>query len=264
MMDWTETAVLVLSCDKYAFIAKQCVSILHKQWPDCPANLYVLTETSNINGAKNINVNNSCWSNRLIECLKQITEQIILIILDDFWIEEPVNTSLVGKYVREIKKDQKIGNIGFSAMPGQNFKNTIIGCSSRTRKPWSLLNYQIGLWRKENLLLILKAGENPWQSEIFGSVRTRMFPWMEFYCLKNDSDSPFAYDKGWLVVRGKWNMREAKRIEQKIGIKIDYGNMPQEDNINHIKMKFSTRLKIHLDVVLRKFIIAFKRKKRFY
>lgn len=263
MTDWEETAVLVLSCDKYALVAKQCVSILHKKWQDCPTDIYVVTETSCVDGANNINVRNSCWSNRLIECLKQIKQRFLLIILDDFWIEEPVNTSLVEEYIRQIRSNPKIANIGFSAMPGQNFKKIIVDCSLRSRKPWSLLNYQIGLWRKENLLLILKAGENPWQSEIFGSIRARLFPWMEFYCLKNDSTSPFVYNKGWLIVRGKWNMKEAKRIEQKIGIKIDYGDMPQEDSIEHIKMKFSMRLKIHIDVLLQKFIVLFRRKKGF-
>jgi len=252
-------SILLLTCDAYKDVAKKNLDLLNVFLEDKNAKIYVSSETTVFPG----NVINLCfdektWSSRLIKSLNEIEDEIVLIILDDMWAEKKINGNLIGKYALKIKNNPQIANIAFSAMPGPTNKKTIIDCSIRNKKPWSLVNFQVGLWRKTDLVKFLDPKENPWDAEVLGSIRTRLDKKAEFYCLTDDKYSPYTYGKGWLIVRGKWNIKEVERLESIYSFKIDLGNRGCEDFSKGIPLSFFARVKIHLKVWFYKIKIMLK------
>ncbi len=252
-----ECSVLIVSCDKYTDVAFQNVKLLDKFWSDCPFEKFCITESVCVEGTTPINYNSPLWSKRLLFALNSLKTPFVFLVLDDLWPEEFIDSDNIIQYLNEMKKNKKISNIAFSDMPGKTKKKTILHCSLRNKKPWSIINFQVGLWNVETLKLMLKESENPWDAEVLGSLRTRLFPEFEFYCLDDDANSPYVYGKGWLVVRGKWNAPEVLRLEKKLEIKIALGSREIGDFSNGINLSLLQRVDIHLRVFLYKIKIAF-------
>ena len=183
---------------------------------------FCITESVCVEGTTPINYNSPLWSKRLIFALNSLKTPFVFLVLDDLWPEEFIDSDNIIQYLNEMKKNKKISNIAFSDMPGKTKKKTILHCSLRNKK--TLVNNKFSGWSMEcgTLKLMLKESENPWDAEVLGSLRTRLFPEFEFYCLDDDK-FPYVYGKGWLVVRGKWNAPEVLRLEKKLEIKIALG-----------------------------------------
>lgn len=246
-------SVLFVSCDKYTDVVRKNIELFDLHWPNCPLHKYCLAESTCFEGdVISLNCNSDKWTKRLLYAFDNIPTDYVLIILDDLWSEETINGDCILEYLNEMIKDKNIANIGFSHMPGCVAKKRVNNCLIRNRKPWSLVNFQVGLWNIECLKTLLKEKENPWDAEVLGSVRTRLYPKYEFYCLEDDKYTPYKYGKGWLVVRGKWNTPEVNRLQDKLQTKIDLGNRECDDFSGGIKLSFFERVKIHLRVWLYK------------
>jgi len=82
--------MVILSCDKYEPCWKPFFTLLEKYYPHHP-EVYLITETKECPYCKTINVDSQIWTERFREGLKQIDDNEVLIMLDDFFIRQPVD-----------------------------------------------------------------------------------------------------------------------------------------------------------------------------
>jgi len=206
-------SLLVSTCDSYSDLWNPFFTLLNKFWPtiDCP--IYLMTESVeysfkglDIRCPLSIQNSSTTWSERLIRTLETINTEYLILILDDFWFKEPVNTSLIERFVEYISKDQDIGficlrkqPISTSEKPSDRYPELI---QYGSRNPYRI-NAQAGLWNKYYLIKILRKHETPWEFEWYGSKRSRFFR-NKLYVIKPDSQSIFNYDSGGVVFRGRY------------------------------------------------------------
>jgi hypothetical protein len=247
----TQCVVLLLSCDKNIDLISQNLKFLEKYWADCPYLIFIGLEKANFyyEGTLTVSVLNSderLWSARVKDYLYKLQTELVVVTLDDFFIEEQVNTAMIQSVITTIDEEpNNIANVAFTHFVGEKIPEKSFNCFQyRVKHSKSLLNWQFGIWRKKALLELLVDKESPWESELFGSLRAEYCSDYDFYCLADDLYMPAKYDRGWLVVRGVWNLSEIERIQKKCELKIETGIRPI-DYIHEIKSTMMEKVVIH-------------------
>lgn len=249
-------AVLVLSCDKNISLLNILFDFLNKEWGDCPFQMYVGLEKLDVrfDGVKTLTSNSAGWGGRLLGYIEDIKTDYVMLILDDFLPEKIVETNIIMQYLNLMKQNKNIATISFADIYDNN--NTFdesVGLCRRPKNANYLLNLQVGIWDVEVLKHLVKERESPWQTELFGSIRARQVRDKSFLCLRSDEESPYRYNRGWLMVRGIWNGNEIKRLGlEKYAEYIFDGKDMQYSNLMHID--FLTRVKRRLQIEYRKLI----------
>lgn len=211
-----ECAILVLSCDKNKGLLNIFFDFFRRNWKDCPYKIYLGMEKSNKTyaGIYTLNSYEKKWSERLLDYINQIEMEYVLLILDDFILEKNADTAKIRKYHEYMKENDKIATISMADIfDKNNYSCEYEGLMRRTAKADYLLNLQVGIWRKKVLKSLLRKNENPWQTELYGSIRARSLSNNYFLCLPSDETSPYQYGRGWLMVGGVWNGNEIKRLK---------------------------------------------------
>ena len=242
------TAILVLSCDKYADIWRPFFLFFNKYWNDCPFPVYLGTNSSSFSfsNVKQIFSNKTTtWSDELETILRQISEKYVLIILEDYFIYENVDNKKLVDIV-DIMEEQQAAFIKLGAFPKQydslwphtHLKGRKdIGVIENTSK--YRLCLQTAIWNKEILLNLLNPTENPWEFEIEASKRSNNLP-NPFLCIIADPQKkvvhgPITYYCTALSA-GKW-MRGAVDLCRKENINIDITKRPIETRWEEWKRK---------------------------
>lgn len=224
----TNCTVLLLTCDKNIDIARGAVGLFNRFWVDCPFEKYVMTETVDpkFSGFNSLLINENNWSDRVKSALKCIKSDYVLLFLDDFWLEEKVDSRGISELLEILQVHPEVLNASFSKMPGLSDERIATHYLIRKPNRYCLVNWQAGVWKRMGLMSLLVSGENPWESEIFGTHRALKYKKNVFLSIDSSKNSPFVYNNGWLVVRGSWNLSELKRLKSKLNISVDVGKHP--------------------------------------
>ena len=87
-----------------------------------------------------------------------------------------------------------------------------------------LLNCQAAIWRRKDLIRFLSPYEDPWQFEIYGSNRAKLYN-RKFLRKERENPSPFIYnicvENGYGLYGGKW-LYSNKKLFQDSGIQADF------------------------------------------
>lgn len=165
-----DMAILVVSCDAYADVAKYFFPLLKRYWPDCNYNIYFINNTLNedyenvtvINGGLNMD-----WSGRVKSALNNIKEKYVLFMLEDYYIGEPVDSSEIMQAINIMESEKllyyKITNKpkGTKKYKNYNFLSTI-----PDNQPYGI-NLQAAIWKKDFFLNILGEIDcSAWKVEI--------------------------------------------------------------------------------------------------
>lgn len=246
--------ILVLSCDQNISVVNIFFKFFEENWYSCPHKIYLGMEKHKVN-FNNVTTLYSCgkWGYRLLKYLEAINTDYIFLVLEDFILENKVNTECIQKYIEIMKENIDIVNIALAEI----YDKRNIGTSEphlmrRPKNADYLMNLQAGIWRVDFLKKIIREKENPWQTELYGSVRAREYKNKIFLCLDSDKNSPYKYGRGWLVVRGKWNGNEIKRLKlEEFGEYIFDGKDIIYDNL--MKIHLISRIKRRGGIEARKF-----------
>ena len=173
------------------------------------------------------------WSERLIETLKRIDTEFILLFLEDFWLDQPVDDNFFHKTLQWMRDNSDVANISYyPCMPGTNIDDKRFErFERRPRKCEYKLNFQVGLWRRERLISFLRPHESPWEVEVIGSKRATRYK-DSFYSLKEDAPLIFSYGDnmtGCIVHKGKWVKEAVVPFNQKYNLEIDFSVRGFED-----------------------------------
>ncbi|MDO9000762.1 MAG: hypothetical protein Q7W45_13420 [Bacteroidota bacterium] len=255
------TAILVLSCDKYADAWRPFFLFFEKYWGDCPFPIYLGTNEKEFkfNNVKQIfSHKNTTWSDELQIILKQIPEKNIILILEDYFIYKQVNTETIIKLL-EIMESENAAYLKLAAFPKKYDK--LWPHNALTRHPnigeiekesQYRVCLQTAIWNKEILLNLLNPAENPWQFEIEASKRSNLLD-NPILCVMADPNQqsvhgPIQYYCTALTA-GKW-MRGAVKLCKKENIALDLSQRLVETRYEELRRK----LYISLPIGIRKVV----------
>lgn len=215
-----DTVILVTSCDAYADAWPAFFDNFYRYWPDCPYSIYLQTNqlTPVFKGVNVIAIGqDQDWSSNLIETLKRIPAAKVLLLLEDFWIWQPVNTQKMGELSELL--DKNIASIRLVPKPAPDepylSELGLIRKGSHYR-----VSFQAGLWRRDVLLQVLLAGESAWEAEMEGSKRSVNVSG-DFLSIDRipAENWPIRYLNA--IIKRKWTP-EAVKVAKERGIQLEF------------------------------------------
>jgi hypothetical protein len=119
------------------------------------------------------------WTTDLIDALNFIDDEIICLMMDDYWVNRMVDQRAVRWCFLYMREHPEVGrfDICTDRLYARDMTDyTKIGyldvIKSDPLSPYHF-SYQASLWRRETLLKCVAPHETPWQSEISGDARLR-------------------------------------------------------------------------------------------
>ena len=237
-------SILVNTCDSYSDAWPMFFHLLMENWVGDFPKIYINTESneyiSEVTGIDIVTLNHKdteSWGDRLLKCLEKIPDEYILMMLEDFYYENTIKTSIIDDCVLRMEEDKNI--MAFELVPcGEVSENPSIkrpepyqGFAERRRFSTFRLVACPTLWRRSDLIRVTMKNDNPWEWEYFGSFRT-WFYYKKIYSWKSKEDRIFDYDidHGGAIHRGKWVGYKLMELEKKYDFKLDYGNREVEND----------------------------------
>lgn len=231
-------SILVNTCDNFEDCWNPFFALFKKYWSDYTGTIFLNTEykTYEYSGLTIVPVQGSLknkyprtkratWSQCLKWALESINTDIILYLQEDYFIKGGVKNDIVEMYVNLMLENPDIKCIHLtdqSVLPStkSEFKqldNVKVFQEFR-------VSCQAALWRKQELMEILRTRESAWDFEHYGSKRSSYI-----------GHRYLVVDKTWVklnafeiipyiftgIVKGRW-IREAKTLFDANGIDLDF------------------------------------------
>lgn len=167
-------AILVPSWDGYQDVWPAFFHCLFKYWPDCPFDIFLGTTSRQFQDHRVVSLPIGIdvdYSSNLRLMLQNIDHDWVLIWVDDFLLCDVVDTPRV---CRLIGKAQEKGATSLLLHRTKSL-NSIKGSDQAIEQIPVSTPYRVSLspavWRKRDLINLLREGENPWQFEREGTRR---------------------------------------------------------------------------------------------
>lgn len=210
--------ILVLSCDKNEDIFDAFHHCIEKYYPNHPEIIYI-TETIKNPYYKTICKNYPIeqWTIRIREALKEIDDEQILIMIDDFFIRQSVDEERIKYLSTQLKGN--VACFSFEKTFDNNDEETNIeGMKKRQHGAEYEVSINCGLWDKNKLIDVLNGEYTPWQVEY--NCNNCGY---DFYINSKDYIIDWGYET-WIptgLFKGRW-CRNIIPFFEKEGIKINY------------------------------------------
>jgi len=210
-------SVLVVTCDKYSDLWDPFFKLFKKFWSDCPNDVYLGTNNKIYD---NPSVKTICiggdksWCENVKSMITQIPSDRILLLLEDFFLEETVNTNNVNKAL-QYAIDNDIDCLRVCPNPPPQtitYKELNIGLVKRNAPYY--ISTQPSIWKKDALAYLLKDGYSAWDFEKKNTADTNLKE------LKIYSSKDFIIKRHNGVERGKYYTSTIKLLEEN-GIQVD-------------------------------------------
>jgi len=225
-------AVVVDSWDRYRNVWPGFCHGFNKYWADCPWPLYFVTNELDAPCGISLKVGEiEGWGAMTKRAVERVDAPIILMMLDDYWLIEDVDTKALSEFASLVGSD--VGCIQICPSPKQT---TIRRTSERDDRlailaEWSgyRATLQASFWDRQFLLDIIKEKENPWDFEMRGTKRTleyskEILTAREHKYLKYAHRNMDGYVEG-PVYRGRWTYGALKYAKDE-GIDINFERQP--------------------------------------
>lgn len=211
--------ILVLSCDKNEDLWEPFHHCMEKYWPGHPEVIYS-TETKGNPYYKTICVNCplNIWSKRVRLTANIIDDNILLVLVDDIFIREPVDVESINYLCENFSEN--IACFNLEKQFDKNDLNTNIRNMKKRNhgSDWEL-SIMCGIWSRDKFIKILEKDQDPWSVEINGDTKG-----FDYYINSGDFIINWGYQYGGStagVMRGKW-CKEVVPFFKKEGINVNY------------------------------------------
>lgn len=187
--DRQNITILLTSSDKYSdawfpffqFWDKYCSSLNYPVVINSETKVY---ETDNPNITTFLGKAGLPWSKRLKNCLKTIKTEYVLLCLEDYFIQSPMDETVFNSALKTMDEDKNVGVIQFAIdIPCRYDKEIIINnyfspvpAIKTDRKTHNGRIYCVlSLYRTKYLNKLLIPSESPWEFEVYGTLRSQYF-----------------------------------------------------------------------------------------
>ena len=213
-----EYKIVVMSCDKNEDLWLPFHLCMEKYWENHPEIIY-FSETKKNPYYKTINgkIPLENFTGRVIECLKSVKCDHILLMVDDIFIRDYVDNNFINHLCLYVNGN--IASLNFEKSfdnEDTTFNGDILMRSSNGKFKLSLM---CQLWKRQALLRLCLTPRNPWKFE--KDNKTLHY---SFLITRNGNYIKWGRENGdWKfgVVQGKW-AKECKDFFDKEQIEIDY------------------------------------------
>lgn len=230
-----DITVLVNSCDSYADIWDPFFKLFKIYWPDCKYRIILNTE-SKCYHYDGLNVETFSfyqtgekvpYGKRILRHLKEIRTKYVLVLIDDFFLNDYVDENEIEKCKNWMEQNNNIACFSFSPVGDEhNIKSDLyFGYEKRPNVGVYKVNFQAALWRTNIFYESWKKHESPWEWEKFATFRS-FYTGFEYYSRikgeKNPIDYGARFGEAWNIVAGLWCVDSVDDNFRKNGIVIDY------------------------------------------
>lgn len=195
-----DCTLLVSSCDRYEDLWEPYFSLLRAHWPDCPFPVMLITESKCpvIENVRPLCLGEGLdWSTLLSRALDQVETPFVLFTLEDFFLREQVNTTLL----TSLLDDVKLGGFSMLRLIPRPGPTVILNQKNyggiQSDAPYKV-STQAAFWEVQTLRQLLVPGEAAWQFEVNASARSSDLS--GFFAVWRDA-LPYRHH---VVERGKW------------------------------------------------------------
>lgn len=243
-----DCAVLILSCDLYQDAWKPFFDLFSRYWKNNTLPVYLGINTANFEypGVTVIHSGEpQNWTEDTRRILSSMKEKYVLVLLEDYFLTEPVDDNRVKECVRIMEEDDAVFTrmasfradhfpmYAYDIHPKYGFMGV-----TRHSAPF-LINLQAGIWNRSDFLSLLKDSESPWQFETSGSDRAGKMN-RTFIGLADDHSRKYVHGPipylCTAITKGVW-MREAVEICKREKIEIDLSRRPVESLLEYNKRR---------------------------
>lgn len=181
-----ETAVLVMSCERYSQAWEFFFALFWKYWPDCPYKVYLCTDKGSFAHEKVTTISigsDRGWANNFLYALDVMKVDRVILTLEDFFPDGPWDGERIRKLVMHARQ-HGAGCLRLFACPGASgpwHGSEEVGTIGPT-DPYRVSTMN-AVWSVDTLRGLLKEGMNPWQFELVGSrlAATRTEPFLSVW-----------------------------------------------------------------------------------
>lgn len=148
------------------------------------------------------------WSDAVIKYLKQVPDDLVTILLEDYWLMRPINRDAVDSALDYMSCHPDV--VRFDLAADRMFNNEaeyiepFEGIDICSAKGAYSLSFQASIYRREMLLDLMRPGETPWEAELKDSDRLNKTDLR----VVGTYNWPVAYsivvNKGKLDMEGRW------------------------------------------------------------
>ncbi|WP_371396493.1 hypothetical protein [Fretibacter rubidus] len=167
-------AICVLSYDGSSDLWDPFFDYFDRAWPNCPLPLYLLTNFKDYDRdgrVTTIKVGEDVdWSSNMLRGLPEIPQERILFIFDDFFVRKVNIERLTHAITLADKHDWP-----YITMHPNNYQTDRVAPGVKKISETGIYRCTLvyGLFKKDTLLSLLKAGESAWDFEIESGKRAR-------------------------------------------------------------------------------------------
>lgn len=236
--------ILVNSCDAYSDLWEPFFKLFKKFGGELTSYPIVLNTESKQFSYEGLNI--SCpnkfntsieWGRRLRATLKSIDTEYVLFLMDDFFLQSPVEIKTIYQCIDWLNENKDVDCFNFISIEGaqeesKKFKNF---CYMPPAMEYRF-NAQSAIWRVNTLYNSILDIENPWEWEVYGNKRNSVIHKnSNLYAIKYPLKSPYNYnfimykistkDKILVhsaVMKGKWDLSCIDQCFKENDINIDY------------------------------------------
>lgn len=230
-------AIVIPSCDHYEDVWFPFFTLFLRYWPDCPYPIYLITNEKLYHSSKVKCITTGKdidWSTNMIKAIQQIPETHFLVLMDDYLLNSPVDTSLIEKFFQWVSQNNANFLQIFPCRPTEPHSMPVI----MSFPPVNIIeilpedhprnSLQAGIWKKEIFSSLIQKGESPWQFEEVGTKRADKIPHGFYSCSTSKlSNLPLTYPYFTGIIKGYWEW-ETISLCKKENIEIDFTKRKRE------------------------------------
>ena len=250
-----EIAVLVNSCDFYEEAWPYFFNLYFKYFAVCNPFLtfstYLNTENLSYGDDRVIVLNSKsvAWSSRLIDSLNKITQDYVVLLLDDFFIMKSVDLAELSR-IYDIMKSNQIDAFYFKHITGQEsncvYFNRYVKMNPNKKY---FMSFQACIWKKNSLINVLKEGLNPWEIEEQNMInhQNELTMFCDYKSDYNDCSNDvipylWALESGYGICKSKW-LWNNKMLFKKNGMRFKRKKLGYLSKNNYFWSKILKHLK---------------------
>jgi hypothetical protein len=248
-----KVTVVINSCDAYSDIWELFFSAFSDHWRNCPYEIVLNTEKKsysfkdlklkvhNYSSIDNIDK----WGDRLKKTLEDITTEYVIMLFDDFVLEDSVDQSKIDECIAYLNNNNEISVFYFLNLSCETVNtNEYNGFELVSRFGDYRLNSVPAIWRRKKLIEFTGEIDTPWAWEFFGTYRTQSKNDL-FYSVSKDNQKiyPYNYSMGGAIYRGKWVGQVVLPLIKKYNLNLDTSIRGLADGVNE-PIKRSLKWKI--------------------
>jgi predicted RNA methylase len=210
-----ETAVLVMSCERYSQAWDFFFALFWKYWPECPYKVYLCTDKGNFVHEKVSTISigtDRGWANNFRHALDVMGASRVILTLEDFFPNGRWDDQKIRKLVMHARQFE-VGCLRFYACPGPTgrwYGSEEVGTIGPT-DPYRVSTMN-AVWSVDTLRGLLSEGMNPWQFELIGSrlAATRIEPFLSVWDHAPGIMSYYATG----ITKGRWEEGAIRLLAQ--------------------------------------------------